>query len=290
MNNLIEVIRQLSHPLKPRRTDATPQLQRLDGIRAVAFDIYGTLIISSSGDVGTDQANPQAVAMREALASVGIPCDDPHQVAELLRARIEQHQQQARDAGVEYPEVEIRDVWSETLKAAEIANSLDTAKRDQLAIEFESRANPTWPMPGALDVLSRLNDAGFLLGIVSNAQFYTPLVIEALFGATPEELGFAPELQIYSYRSGRAKPGTILYDKSAKAFAKRGIEPHEVLYIGNDLLKDVMPAGRVGFRTSLFAGDQRSLRMHRGDARVDGVEPDLVITEMSQIPATLVDQ
>lgn len=284
MSGLVEVIKQLSRPLKPRVTDVPPRLQTLDGIRAVAFDIYGTLIISSSGDVGTDQASPQAVAMREALAAVGIDWDgNPHDAAELLRERIERNQQRARLAGVEYPEVEIRNIWSETLKAAGIAHALDAAKRDQLAIEFESRANPTWPMPGALDVLNQLCDARFPLGIVSNAQFYTPLVMEALFDATPEQLGFAPELQIYSYRHARAKPGTILYEKSAAAFAKQGIDPHEVLYIGNDLLKDVMPAGRVGFRTALFAGDRRSLRMHDGDARVDGVKPDLMITEMSQV-------
>ena len=49
-------------------------------------------------------------------------------------------------------------------------------------------------MPGAAETLAALQQRGLLLGIVSNAQFYTPLMIEALLGKPPGELGFLPEL------------------------------------------------------------------------------------------------
>lgn len=35
----------------------------------------------------------------------------------------------------------------------------------------------------------------------------------------------------------------------------------EIFYLGNDWKKDVVPATAVGFRTGLFAGDVRSLRL-----------------------------
>ena len=47
------------------------------------------------------------------------------------------------------------------------------------------------------------------------------------------------------------------------ALGKNGVAPGEVLYVGNDMLNDVYAAGQVGFRTALFAGDQRSLRMRQ---------------------------
>ena len=51
-----------------------------------------------------------------------------------------------------------------------------------LATEYECRVNPVWPMPGARDCLRELAGAGLALGIVSNAQFYTPPMLQALLG------------------------------------------------------------------------------------------------------------
>ena len=64
---------------------------------------------------------------------------------------------------------------------------------------------------------------------------------------------------------------------------RQGISAEQVLYVGNDLLNDVMAAASVGFRTALFAGDQRSLRWRSGDARVEGIQPDVVITHLPQL-------
>ncbi len=40
-------------PLEPLETDVVAELQSLPAVRAVVFDIYGTLVISGSGDVGS---------------------------------------------------------------------------------------------------------------------------------------------------------------------------------------------------------------------------------------------
>lgn len=280
---LVERIRQHAQALEPVPTGESPRLQPLEGIRAVAFDVYGTLIISGSGDVGTDQTQSRGAAFREAFIAAGLSFEgDADSAAATLRRTIETHQQRRRDAGIEYPEIDIIDVWRETLDEFKVEVA-DEELLQAVAVEFECRTNPTWIMPGAAKVLKQLQESEMTLGIISNAQFYTPLVLEALFGVPPERLGFAPDLQVYSYRYGHAKPGTFLYDRSAAAFAERGTAPREVLYVGNDLLKDVMPAARVGLRTALFAGDARSLRKRVGDERVREVSPDLVVTELSQI-------
>ena len=49
---LLNAILSNRQPLDPIPTDYPPQLDVLKGIRAVIFDVYGTLVVSGSGDVG----------------------------------------------------------------------------------------------------------------------------------------------------------------------------------------------------------------------------------------------
>jgi len=62
-----------------------------------------------------------------------------------------------------------------------------------------------------------------------------------------------------------------------------GINPQQPLYVGNDMLKDIWPAARLGCKTALFAGDRRSLRLREDDERCRELEPDLVVDDLSQL-------
>ena len=64
---------------------------------------------------------------------------------------------------------------------------------------------------------------------------------------------------------------------------RRRIAPEEALYVGNDMLNDILPACKLGFHTALFAGDARSLRRRDGDGQLEAVAPDLVLTELGQL-------
>ena len=51
---VVELIRQLSAPLAPRPVaGCLPRLARIGGVRGVLFDVYGTLLISAAGDIGS---------------------------------------------------------------------------------------------------------------------------------------------------------------------------------------------------------------------------------------------
>ena len=154
---------------------------------------------------------------------------------------------------------------------------------ERLAVQYEVRANPVWPMPHLAECVRQLHQSGLELGIVSNAQFFTLELFPALLMHTADELGFDEQLQFYSYQHGRAKPGVYLYELARDSLASRGVKPDEVLYVGNDMLNDVAPAAQLGFRTALFAGDARSLRQREGDPRTDGVSPDLVLTDLTAL-------
>ena len=66
-----------------------------------------------------------------------------------------------------------------------------------------------------------------------------------------------------------------------------GMMSEETLYVGNDMLNDVWTASQCGLRTALFAGDQRSLRMRGDDPRCADLEPDVIITKLSQLLAVV---
>ena len=122
---------------------------------------------------------------------------------------------------------------------------------------------------------------GLVLGLVSNAQFYTPLMFHALLGESLTTLGFDPSACAFSYQMHEAKPSTGIFQRALEALAvQQGIRPAQTLYVGNDMLKDIWPAHRLGCRTVLFAGDRRSLRLREHDERCASVKPDYVINDL----------
>lgn len=282
MTTLTERVKALSRPLDPQPTGAVPRLPPLRNMRAVVFDIYGTLLISASGDIGLAGDRNEAGAFAAALGAAGLESVRSDAGPNLLKQVIQQHHDNRRAQGVEYPEVDILSVWGQVLKHLNL--NVDSMALQRLAVEYECRVNPVWPMPGLVDVLRRLTEAGLKLGIVSNAQFYTPLMFEGLLCEVPERLGFTSGYCVWSYQLLEAKPSIRLYEKCLGALHdSEGIAADEVLYVGNDQLKDIWPAATASCRTALFAGDARSLRLREDDARCRHVSPDAVVTALPQL-------
>jgi len=138
-------------------------------------------------------------------------------------------------------------------------------------------------MPGTAELLKQLAGRGLSLGIVSNAQFYTPLLFEALLGSPPGELGFTESLCVWSYEIRRGKPSLDLFQIAQKRLAQLGIGPDETVFVGNDMLNDITPPRCLGWKTILFAGDMRSLRLREEDERCADTQPDAAVTDLMQI-------
>ena len=287
MLSLIDIIRRESNPLAPLPTDIDAQLRVLPGIKCVVFDVYGTLMVSGVGDISHSSVDDRKQAIFKLFEQMGIPLKQ--ELAEPgveLNAIIQAHQDRSRQTGIAYPEVDIREVWEDFVKEY---TDLATTTHDliaELAVRFELSVNPTWPMPHLESTLETLREKGIRLGIVSNAQFFTPLLFDAYCQQPFDSLGFESDLCQWSYHFREAKPSMRMYRIEAMTLeAKYGILEDEVLYVGNDLLNDIVPASKVGFKTALFAGDKRSLRLREGDERVHGITPDLMVTSLDQLIA-----
>lgn len=281
-----ETIRDSASPLDPIPTGETPRLKPLPGLKGVVFDIYGTLIISAAGDISLAGADHKDEAIRQAVeAGTGTPLSSERdQLTDAYHRHVKAQQQARRDAGIEFPEVEIREVWRDLLAEWNHPSFSDAEACERIAVAYEVAVNPVWPMPGLAETLGAIREAGLALGIVSNAQFYTLHLFPAfLDGQELPDLGFDDELQVYSFRMREGKPSRHLYEVLAEKLAAKGLTPQEILYVGNDMRNDIWPAQEVGFRTAFFAGDERSLRWRKDDPRVEGVVPDLVVTDLRQL-------
>jgi putative hydrolase of the HAD superfamily len=243
--------------------------------RAVLLDVYGTMLASVSGEVGT----AGAVDATDAVDAAGMAMA-AGELAERLKAIIADDHARARAAGIAWPEVDAIAVFARAL-------SLDREAAARACVDWECRVNPCAAMPGVLDFLTCCRQSGLPLGIVSNAQFYTALFMRAALGASMRELGFEPELCFWSYLTGRAKPDSFMYRAASTALEGRGIPANEAVFIGNDALNDCAAAGAAGFMTILFAGDDRAFRPRTDMALAMEHPPDSLVSDWEQAMSIL---
>jgi putative hydrolase of the HAD superfamily len=285
---LVRRIRARLVPLDPLPTGVTPSISRLEGIRSVVFDIYGTLMLSAAGDIAVHEASTRGEAVMDGVRAAGfsVPADttilDRAWHEQIARAHAAAH---AR--GIKHPEIDIRAIWQAVAKDGLIVPPVGTGAEAYaaLAVEVEMRLNAVALEPTARDTLAALASRGLPMGIVSNAQFYTPLIFETLLGCALTGAGFAGDLRVWSWEQGEGKPSTRLYELLVEQLAARGIAPHQTLYVGNDMLKDIVPAAACGLRTALYAGDRRSLRLRENHPACRATAPDRVITTLHQVLA-----
>ena len=264
-------------PLSPFPTDVNPSGRLGCAVQCILFDVYGTMFISDSGDIGVAKSKAQPHTEIQKLLAKHRLNVSAAQLLKALYRHIEITHDRLRQNGIDCPEVEIDKIWMEIL------NVRDRQFIRQFAVEFEWIVNPVYPMPHLLKLLNALKQRFMPMGIISNAQFFTLYLFDWYLGCDLEQIGFHPDLVFLSYRLKRAKPSPVLFELAVKGLEQMGISTPSVLYVGNDMLKDIYPAATVGFQTALFAGDRRSLRMRETDPRCANLSPDLVITDLLQL-------
>lgn len=269
-------------PLHPLPTGLAPAGRPRAPVRALLCDLYGTLFVSASGDIATPIEDPRTQEVAALMARFGIP-GTPAALRRRLEEEVDRAHQRLRAAGADCPEVRIERIWQTLPELGHLAR----ARR--FALAYELIVNPVTPMPGLTDLLQTCRRTALPLGIVSNAQFFTPLLFPWFLGASPAKLGFAPDLTVYSFRLGVAKPSPALLEACLPGLRRRGLGTSEVLVLGNDMLNDIAPAQALGFQTALFAGDGRSLRQREDHPACRGLTPDLIVTHLAQV-ARIVDR
>jgi putative hydrolase of the HAD superfamily len=280
--------------LKPISTGLKSSFSRDTEIKAVLFDIYGTLLISSSGDI--DQVEISEKNLEQAFNAAGIVLKKSN--SDILATILQDFEytvkichESSKLNKIPYPEIDILSVWKIVLIHARrkgLVNFNEDADIMLMTCVFEFLSNKVYPMPGLKEVISELHERNIPLGIVSNAQFYTPVLMNYFLNdkiSLKERVkGFDRELTVLSYKLGKSKPDPSLYEELVPTLKwKYGLLPSEVLFVGNDMLKDVYASSEAGFKTALFAGDNRSLRLREEDSRTAKLKPDHTIVKLTQV-------
>jgi putative hydrolase of the HAD superfamily len=277
--------------LIPIATDLSPVLTPIHPIRAVLFDIYGTLLISGSGDIGNAIETSRSSVFFRALEIADAAPRNPEigvRAERLFLDSIAASHARSKESGIDYPEVDILEIWQTSLwslkDAGMIGAEVTSGLCERVAVAYEVTANPVVLMPGAGEILQKLSRSGYIIGIVSNAQFFTPRLLEIELGASLSDIGFSLSLCSYSFQAGCAKPSKQIFAPALDRLRlDHSIRPEETLYVGNDMLNDIMTSAACGCRTCLFAGDKRSLRLRSDDTRCAATQPDGVVTDLGQI-------
>jgi putative hydrolase of the HAD superfamily len=248
-----------------------PLLKKLPYIKAVIFDVYGTLLIQEDKASDIDNLIKNLKVMIEENR-LNLKAED---LAARFREEIIKFNNE-RQLNNPYPETDIIRTWEN------IVGIEDEDILKKIALEFEMIIHNSFPSGNLAGLFNYLKDKSIKLGIISNAQFYTEILLEYFIKEKLPDAGFDPELLIYSYRYGTSKPSEKLFDEALKRLNYNGISGENVLYIGNDFTNDIIPAKKAGFRTALFTGAGSA-----GWSQDTSVSPDIIITDWDQIKSII---
>ncbi len=223
-------------------------------IKAVLWDIYGTLLIPKIGDLqqSLDKKEQYILSFKKFLKLLN---DDfnikvnisPEEGAEYLLNLIHIEHNVKKLKNITYPEVDIIKIWQ--LWFFYFTNKLFARRTiKKFSICFESINNPTTIAKNAVKVLTWIKKQKLKQGIISNAQFYTKIFLNKYINFNKI---FDQELVFFSYQLGYAKPESKIYMKAIENLAKQNINPEESIYIGNDLQNDIYTPQKLKFNTIL---------------------------------------
>ena len=101
---------------------------------------------------------------------------------------------------------------------------------------------------------------------------------------------FDPDLTIFSYQHKRSKPDQYLFELlKDRCSRKYDISLPMKFFLWEMTCSEICILRIVaGFKTALFAGDSKSLRLRKGKPETDRLDPDYIITDLKQLHKIIV--
>src|SRR6516225_9684049 len=188
--------RNISWPSPPEidRPRAKPHLVRLPNIRGVTWNVYGTLLAISGGQLLFEHPQPfiMDVALDKTIQEFkmwGSMTRKPGQPADYLRQIYKDlltQQSFGTGSGEKYPEVVVERVWECFIKRllqkdyefdAGFFGSLNEFSR-KVAYFFHSSLQGCRAYPGAASALRRVADCGLTQGVLGDGQCFTAVQMQ----------------------------------------------------------------------------------------------------------------
>jgi putative hydrolase of the HAD superfamily len=197
---------------------------RREKIKAVIFDLYGTL-------VDTFSISSHEEVLRKMAAVVGAP------PAEFIRIWFDNYDWRAIGK-IASLEDNIRDILNK------LNLPIDEDKLKEIAqIRYEFTRHSLKPWPYTVEVLRKLKELGYKVALISDCSAETPAVWETTVMSGLIDASF------FSCVVGMKKPDPRIYLQAAQ---KLGVEPEECLYVGDGSSQELMGARNVGMHPVLI--------------------------------------
>ena len=298
--------RNLKWPAPPKResANATPSLKPIEGIRAVTWSVYGTLLRITDGELLLQ--HPQTIRMEVAIEKtihefnmwnsmvrrMGKPSDAmlPKYIDILEEAYLRSVNRKG-----DKTELDSSVIWRSLIDLLSrkeyrydesFYGDLDELSQ-KVAYFFHSSLQGVEASSDALFTISSINDAGLRQGALDNGQSFTLTQLTRALrtqDALPDVRRFLPDsLNTFSYEYGVRKPSVTLYAAAIEKFHAAGIEPHQIMHVGTRMVDDLAAAKAFGFRTVLYAGEKPSLQATAEDFKNPATRPDRLITQLPQL-------
>lgn len=296
--------RDLPWPAPPvvERPRARPHLIRLKNVRAVMWNVYGTLLAIPGGELLFE--HPVEFVMSAALEKTiqefkmwGSMSRKPGQPSEYMGQIYAQILLEHRSGGAveKHPEALSEKVWETILMRllqkdykfdVGMYGSLNEFSK-KVAYFFHASMQGTAAYPGAAAALRQVHDSGLAQGLLADGQCFTTVQLQRGLSAQDSQARVDTlldlDLRALSCDVKGKKPSERLFRHALNQLQSRGIDSDQVLHVGSRLAQDIGPAKRLGMKTALFAGDKASLQASAEQLKENAYRPDVLMTELEQI-------
>jgi FMN phosphatase YigB (HAD superfamily) len=291
----------------PKPVSATPSAKLLPGIRAVLWDVYGTLLRVSDGrfTLFPDEEARLQIALDKTIHEFNMwnhmyrkPGPPWQSIIGLYKNTIERQAMQAAARG-DFTEVNLVHTWGALImKLFEKEYSYDEGQygdldefSEKVAYFFHSCLQATEARSGAALAMSDIAASGLTQGFLSDGQSFT--LVQTLRALSKQgELPplyqlFRPQSLILSYDTGVRKPSKSLFTEAVQQLRSLGVQPQETLHISCRLSTDLVPARAAGMKTALLVAEKSGLEVSSDVLKDPATRPDRLVTDLSQLRGVL---
>jgi len=289
-------------PPEPHPPKVRPHVEPIEGVRAVLWTVYGTLLAIPDGELKFEVDNDflMNVALDKTIHEFkmwGSMSRKPGQPAEYMREIYRKALDEQRLApALDRPaELLSEKVWEGIIKKlfhkdyqfdAGFYGALNEYAK-KVAYFFHASLQGTGAYPNSAGAVKELAERGITQGLLADGQCFTPTQLAR--GLTKQDEAIRlnelmpPANRVFSFQHRARKPSDLVLQAAVEAMGAHGIDPHEILHVGSSLPRDIGPAKKWGMRTALFAGDKGSLVATAEQLKDSQHRPDALLTDLGQV-------
>lgn len=292
----------------PKPVKAKPSIAPLSGIKAVLWDVYGTLLRTADGGftIFPDQEIRLQVALDKTIHEFNMwnsmyrkPGAPWESMIHQFKDYSERLAMAAPKRAGDFTDTNLVVIWAQIIdrlfdKEYIYDKSLYgdvPALAEKVAYFFHCNLQATEARAGAVAAVTDLNANGIRQGIVADGQSFT--MVQLMKGLVHQGLeipafeAFRPDLTVYSTQLAVRKPSKSLYLYALHQLNEAGIQPEETLHVSCRLETDLVPAKLVGMKTALLAAEKTGLEAPVNLIKDPQSRPDRLLTDITQITSVV---